>query len=243
MNQRPTTPDPMELLPLSCGISDETARIKASRLMNKLMQFNDAENWFKSVRSLGFHENASSTKRWRTILRLPLVQKDLIGYWLDRKKQNMARPDAKRTSSVLLVKLYADELVRKTASGEEHKGEQGLYLGGTMFQRSAVLHPERAQSQQSTKESTIIFMKITFHSLQRLFQRGYGLSEDGDISYERLLKCLFDVWLAGENLFKQSSEETRVTVPYSGVRFVLARPSCTDNDAPLDLITVLPPQK
>jgi len=243
MIQRLATPDPVQLLPLVCGISDETARIKADRLMNKLMQFNDSENWFKSVRSPGFHENASGTKRWRTILRLPLVQKDLIGFWLDRKNRNMARPDAKRTSSVLLVKLYADELVRKTTSGEEHKGEPGLYLGGTMLQRSAILYPDRAQSRHSNEESTIVFMKITFHSLQRLFQRGHGISEDGDISYECLLECLFEVWLAGEILFKQSSEETRVTVPYSGIRFVLAKPSVTNNEAPLDLITVLPPRK
>jgi hypothetical protein len=244
MIQRRALPDPMNLLPLACGISDETARIKASRLMNELMLFNDPESWFKGLRSLGFHENASGTKRWRAILRLPTVQKDLIGFWLDRKKRNMERPDAKRTSCVLLVKLFADELVRTTSFGQEHAEERGLYLGCLVLPRSAMIYPERAQSRQSHQESTIVFMKITFHSLQRLFQRGYGLSENGEVGYERLLKCLFDVWLAGENLFKQTREETRVIVSYAGLRFVLARQSCiNNNEAPLDLITVLPPQK
>lgn len=243
MIQRIATPDPMQLLPVVYGISDETARIKAERLMNKLIQFNDAGNWFKSIRFLGFHENASGTKRWRTILQLPLVQKDLIGFWLDRKNREMVRPDAKRTNSVFLVKLYADELVRKTAYGAKHKEGQGLYLGSTMLQRSAILYPERARSRELTEVSTMVLMKITFHSLQRLFQRGYGLSDDGNISYERLLKCLLDVLLAGENLFQQAPEETRVTVPYLGLRFVLARQSGTNNAAPLNLITVLPSRK
>ena len=243
MNQRPTTPDPMALLPLSCGISDETARIKASRLMNKLVQFNDTENWFKGVRSLGFHENASSTKRWRAILRLPQVHKDLIGFWLDRNNQWMERPDAKRTRRVLLVKLYADEIVRNTSQGRISTGENGLFLGGTNFQRSAILHPERVQSRQINEDSTIIFMKITFHVLQRLFQRGYGLSDEGELSYERLLKCLFEVWLAGENLFLEAPEKSQVIVPYDGLRFVLSKRDCVNNEAPLDLVTVLPAQK
>ena len=32
-------------------------------------------------------------------------------------------------------------------------------------------------------------------------------------------------------------------VPYAGLRFVLARNTCINGEAPLDLITVLPPQK
>lgn len=243
MIQRRALPDSMNLLPLACGISDETARIKAIRLMNELMLFNDPESWFMGLRSLGFHENASGTKRWRAILRLPTVQKDVIGFWLDRKKRNMERPDARRTSCVLLVKLFADELVRTTSCGQEHAEERGLYLGCLALPRPAIIYPERAQSRQSHQESTIVFMKITFHSLQRLFQRGYGLSEEGGISYERLLKCLFDVWLAGKILFGQTPEETRVIVPFAGLRFVLARNTCINGEAPLDLITVLPPQK
>jgi len=50
-------------------------------------------------------------------------------------------------------------------------------------------------------------------------------------------------WPVRENLFKQTPEETRVIVSYAGLRFVLARQSCINNEAPLDLITVLPPQK
>ena len=243
MDKRLTTPDSMEVLPMSCGISDETARIKASRLMNKLTQYNDADNWFKGVRSLGFHEDASNTKRWRAILRLPIVQRDLIGFWFDRKKQKMERPDPKRTNTVLLVKLYADELIRRTAYGQKHSEGRGLYLGGTGFERSAILHPERDQSRESMQESTVIFMKITFHSLQRLFQRGYGLSDDGEVSYKRLLTCLYEVWLEGEIMFRQTSNEKQVAVPYKGLRFILARKSSVNNDAPLDLITVLPPLK
>jgi len=83
------------------------------------MLFNDPESRFKELRSLGFHENASGTKRRRAILRLLTVQKDLIGFWLDRKKWNMEHPDAKRTSCVLLVKLSADELVRTTLCGQD----------------------------------------------------------------------------------------------------------------------------
>ena len=243
MDKRLSTPDSIEVLPLSCGISDETAKLKASRLMNKLMHYNDAENWFKGVRSLGFHEDASNTKRWRAILRLPIVQKDLIGFWFDRQKQKMERPDPKRTHTVLLVKLYADELIRTTTYGQEYSEGQGLYLGGTGFERSAILHPERTQSRESMQESTVIFMKITFHSIQRLFQRGYCLSDDGEVSYERLLTCLHEVWLEGEILFRQTSDEKQVTVPYKGLRFVLARKSCANNDAQLDLITILPPLK
>ncbi|KAA1172794.1 hypothetical protein FWJ25_13350 [Marinobacter salinexigens] len=242
MNKRHLTPDSMRVLPVKCGISDETAKLKASRLMNELMQYNDAENWLKGVSFLGFHEHASYTKRWRAILRLPIARKDLIGFWFDRKKQKMERPDPKRTNTVLLVKLYADELIRKTAFGQEYNEGQGLYLGSTVLERSAILHPERSQSEQSIQDSTIIFMKITFHSLQRLLQRGYGLSDDGEVSYERLLTCLYEVWLEGELLFRKTSGEAQVIVPYAGLRFVLAKKSGANNDAPLDLITVLPPR-
>lgn len=243
MKQRHTIPESFELLPPVCGISDETARIKASRLMNKLVELNDPEYWFKGVRSLGFREDVSDTKRWKAILRLPTVEKELIGFWLDRKNRQMERPDPKRTSRVLIVKLHADEIVRNTSQGRVNTGEEGLFLGSTCFQRSAILHPERAQSQQINQDSTMIFMKITFHVLQRLFQRGYGLSEGGDVSYERLLKCLFDVWLAGEFLFRKAPEDGQVIVPYGGLRFVLCRRGCSNDEAPLDLVTVLPAKK
>jgi hypothetical protein len=53
---------------------------------------------------------------------------------------------------------------------------------------------------------------------------------------------LYDAWLAGKIVFGQTLEEAQVIVSYAGLRFVLARQSCTNNEAPLDLITAMPPQ-
>jgi hypothetical protein len=47
------------------------------------------------------------------------------------------------------------------------------------------------------------------------------------------------VWLLGEEVFEQAFDENRVTVPYAGLRFILGRQSCADNDAPIDLTTAL----
>jgi uncharacterized glyoxalase superfamily metalloenzyme YdcJ len=74
-----------------------------------------------------------------------------------------------------------------------------------------------------------------------MIQRGYALSSDGEISYQRLLDCMGNVFNhASDRYVKQTEFPATFKLVYAEATFVVKAFSET---ATLDLVTVLPPKK
>lgn len=81
-------------------------------------------------------------------------------------------------------------------------------------------------------------LKLTFHVLVRLIQRGRLLSDDGEISYMQLLKLLSEVQhLAEIEYDKQTTFPAEFKVDFMGFTFVVKAVADT---ATMTLVTVYP---
>ena len=217
------------------AISDQTAALKAGRLMQELKDYASPQNWLHSLGELGFREGISDTRRWRKILRLPQTRKDVIAACLDRNGNVMERPDPKKTAEVMVWLLTASTSDREDP---EHASENQLYLSVIGFKRSEVLHPEKIDYMVGAPRR---MLKVSFHAVQRMIQRGYGLTKTGDVSYQELLLCLTGIWGVG---FKLRSEQTTfpatLKAVYEDTIFVI---KVDDEVKEMALVTMLPPKK
>lgn len=223
----------------SFEISDSTAAIKAKRLMRALSERASADQWNEQLASMGIHPGISNTRMWRALLHLPAKSKDVIGSWYDQKNRLMDSPDPKKTISVVFVTLASCERGEETVE----PGEEGLYLVFFTYERSRILNPNRSSAKRKLSKSGIL-LKVSLHVLQRLIQRGYGLSSAGEISYDLLLNYLYLVWLDAATCRDELAEKKEVTesitVDFHGARFVVKTP---DEKGLMILATMLPIQE
>lgn len=229
-----TIPEPETTLSTpEYAISDHTAALKARRLMTELKEYASSENWAKTNAELGLNGNISNTRRWRKILNMPRSRKDISGSWLDHKGNVMARPDPKKTAEVV-VRILAANTRPGNQGGED---ERQLYLGTMKFRRNEILRPGRLDKQLG---GTYKALRVSFHALQRMVQRGYGLSNDGEIRYRALLDCLASVWeVAYQRFEKETSFPAEYRVEHESAVFVVK----VDNaGSEMDLVTMLPPK-
>jgi hypothetical protein len=217
-------------------ISDSTAAIKARRLMEQLTKSASVENWQTVIAELGLNEELSNTRLWKRPLFRSAKRNDMLCLWFDRRKQLMDKPDAKRTAEVMLLKIsVVDE-----SSEHYDPSYEGIYLAFQGVQRNVILNPQR-RSDEDKGFMAGALLKITFHVLQRIIQRGHGLADDGQISYYQLLNYLSFVWLTAEYQRVEHREfPVDLTVEYEGSRFIVHSP---DKRAPMTLITLLPKKK
>jgi hypothetical protein len=202
----------------SFEISDHTAAIKARRLMNELWDYSSEEhfNQWKTNMGLGV---ASNSKRWKAALRLPITSNEVFGSWEDKSGKSMDKPDFKRTKQVILYLLASGAV--KQAEDEEGDPDKGLFLASLIYERSHVLNPKPRQGIGLIGQ-VCYMLRITFHVLQRLIQRGVGLSADGQISHQELLMHLFVVWcMALERYDEQEYFPATFKVEHFGATFVV----------------------
>lgn len=215
-------------------ISDHTAALKTRRLMQELKGYATAENWISTLRQLGLKAGISNTRRWRRVLKLPYTRKDVIAACLDRNGDLMDQPDPKETAEVMVWLL--------TAAPPEDESDDSpntdLYLSVIGFKRSEVLHPEKAKDPVGAPRT---MLKVSFHALQRMIQRGYGLSVEGELSYLELLFCITGIWGAANNeMPEKPTHQVSIKVEYKGATFVLKMDT---GDTEMTLVTMLSPKK
>jgi len=224
-----TIPEPSISISIPAfAISDQTAAIKARRIIEQIKGYATLENWHKRNATLGLKVGISNTRAWRIILGLPRTRKDAMGFWFDRKGNQMDRPDEKRTHEVALLMLSSNAV--QSVTGTEL--DDGLYLSLVCYNRTGVLQRQRTHALNT--EGAVL--SVTFHVLQRIIQRGYGLSPGGELTYRGLLTCLVDVWSLAVEASERAPGE-KVVIDYQGGRFVIQWPS---KEKPMILVTLLP---
>jgi hypothetical protein len=215
-------------------ISDQTAALKTDRLMRELIDYASPENWHRSLKELGFKEGISDTRRWRKILRLPQSRKDIVAACLDRNGEVMEWPDHRKTAEVMVWFLSSGTPEKEV----EYARKNQLYLSVIGFKRSEVLHPEKVDYMVGASRT---MLKVSFHALQRMIQRGYGLTRTEGVSYRELLLYLTGIWGAA---IKHWTDETTFPatfhVEYKDTEFVI---KVDVEGKEMTLVTMLPPKK
>jgi hypothetical protein len=219
-------------------VSDYIARAKTKRLMDELYAHGNEQTWHRINRDLGITAGKSQKKKWDVILELPNSRKDVIGTWLDKDGDQMPQSHPKKTAEVMVFML-AVGTPNKIGEEPVDDADKALYLSSTSYERRDVLHPERTPSENRGMVFTLL--KVTFHSLQRIMQRGYALSDQGEISYKRLLELLFCVWAdADDECDLLTDRPATLKLAFAEAIFVVKVP---EGSGSLDLVTVLPPNK
>jgi len=208
-------------------ISDQTAAIKARRLMGNLMDYGTPENWLRTMQSFGIKPEMSSTRKWKAVLQLPRQRKDSIGYWLNKSGERMEKPHPKETSEVLLFQLITDR------AGD---GDSRLTLTTISLKRTNILSPQRRGSLDS---KALAKMTVTFHVLQRMTQRGHALSSNGEISYLKLVEFFTQIWQSAADLCldQPHSLPAKFEIEHEGAVFIV---KATNIASAMALVTMLP---
>lgn len=210
-------------------LSTHIAETKARRLLAGLSDYASEENWHRINEKLGVAPGLHPKKKWRAILKLPTKRNDIIGMWFDKKEQPMKWPDEKKTDLMTILLLAAGE--PKT----REEPEKGLYLAYMVYDRAHVLKPSRPDNQIGRVN---VLLKVTFHVLVRLIQRGRLLSVDGEIDYMRLLMLLGEVQNVAEDEYDRlTSFPADIKVDLMGFTFVVKAVADT---ATMTLVTVYP---
>lgn len=231
MIKRIQEPD-LRLVSPTFEISDGTAAIKAKRLMNELKKLGEPEVWFQNCATLGLKANASNTRRWRAILDMPRRRSDVRGIWLDRNGNQMEKPDSRKTAEVAVATLLTDD----PQSSQPNQSESELYLGLVNFQRKDFL---RAPGHRISPSNAGLILHVSQHVLQRMIQRGFSLTETGEISYRGLIEFFLLIYAEARQKTKEIDQyPATFNVEIEGAVFVVKAPS--DHDV-MTLLTMLPP--
>lgn len=235
MTDGPATPENSASIP-SYEISDSTAAIKTKRLLDRLSEYVSIDNWRKVVKEIGLDEGLSSTRNWKRLLFRSRKRHDIICLFFDRKKNLMELPDAKKTSEVMLIKMSPVD----KSNPNDSTLDRGIGLAFLGLNRNDMLNPHRRTGDANRGHSGIL-LRVTFHVLQRIIQRGHGLSEDGEIGYNLLLNYLYFVWLTAVDIrMKNQKFPADLMVEYKGSRFIVHAP---DSQSTMTLVTLLPRKK
>jgi len=215
-------------------ISDNTAMIKAQRLMKELKAYGTAKNFAQKCAEVGFQEGLSPTRRWRAILKMPQLREDLLGAWYDRKGQLMLKPDPKKTATVQLWFLASNT----PPIGATDDSWTALFLTMISLQRREFLNPQTANHQPGT---VINLVKVTLHALQRMIQRGFVLTEKGEISFIQLLECLTQVWAIADDRYREEGTlPAEYKIDYQGAIFVVKASEDYWGKIAMTLVTMYP---
>ncbi len=233
------SPPPSATVPLY-AISDSTAAIKADRLKREISAWSSRENWVKLLKNAEVRSEISPTKRWRNIVSADRKQSGLLTHRFDKKGLRTETRDPKKVSRVLAYTLYDGEVLA-IEKDESSSLSEGCFLACAIFNRTRILNPKRDVSHNAA-EDTRALLRVTRHALQRLFQRGFGLSHNGNIEYGALIElfvtCREQVakaWGGGNS--NQHGQLDEIEIPLKTVRLVVKR---DDNDDVPTLVTIEP---
>jgi|AntDeeMinimDraft_5_1070356.scaffolds.fasta_scaffold01779_4 hypothetical protein len=218
-------------------ISNDTAVIKARRLMKELKEYGGAKNFEKNCAAIGFTPDASPTRRWQAILKMPKHRGDLFGAWYDKGDQIMIKPDPKKTTTVRFWFLASNTPPIEATDDTW----TALFLTMAVMRRREFLNPQTVNNQTGIAFTLI---KVTLHSLQRMIQRGFVLTENGEISFMQLLECLMQVWVhADERYREECALPAEYKIEYEGAIFVIKAAEDYWGQVAMTLVTMLPPKK
>ncbi|WP_166256378.1 hypothetical protein [Marinobacter salicampi] len=227
-------------------ISDHTAAIKARRLMAKLTDYATADNWGRKNVAMGLNNESSPTRRWKTILNMPKLRNDLLGGWFDRHGRPMPKPDPKTTAKVMVWMLASTKKRIGYMDGDNVFGvvegeDSVLFLAGFIFSRNEIRRPDEMGRQVGT---AVVMLQVTFHAIQRMIQRGYALTEDGELGYIDLLNCLAYVYSNAKASYEaDKSLPATYRVEHEGAVFIVQAKMGRNNEEDMTLVTMLPPKK
>lgn len=211
---------------LDCPISDETAMIKAKRYMEQLKEYGSESNWYAVSKQYGLDINSTPSKQWKAILRLANTRKDARYLCFDAKGVQVAPTAKKKIRMVTSLNLASDEYF------------EGVHLIYLRWHRSLTLRPRL----DTPPFDAVPILKITLHSLQRIFQRGYGITKDGELDYLHLTDVLIDVFAEAFEEKTNGNADNKIIVDIDSARCVVV---CEELPpaSPMTLVTVLPVRK
>jgi hypothetical protein len=118
----------------------------------------------------------------------------------------------------------------------------GLWFTLYSYERGKVLRPRRGEVQPRFYP----VVKITLHAIQRYFQRGYELTDNGEITYRQLVEGLQMACYEAFGEMLDDLDLKSYTLSYKEIQFVFKR----EEKNPLDgegeaiaLVTILPGKK
>jgi len=77
-----------------------------------------------------------------------------------------------------------------------------------------------------------------------MIQRGFVLTENGEISFMQLLECLMQVWVhADERYREECALPAEYKIEYEGAIFVIKAAEDYWGQVAMTLVTMLPPKK
>lgn len=166
---------------LKSQISDTTAALKAERLFKTVLHEKGKDTEIRAVLASPHGSIKTGIRLWQRILRLSDLIPDSKVRFFSPNGEEQQEGHEKRTKAVLLTGFFVDQ---------SNQSSQRLVLGSHLFTRSEF----RNGSKGTGKLILTPILYLTHHATQRLFQRGYGLSDDGQINIVELINILTLVW-------------------------------------------------
>lgn len=168
---------------LQSQISDTTAAIKADRLWKIVQREKGHDTQILEVLANRHGSIEPGIRLWSRILRLHEVIPDSTVCFFKSNGEQQQEGHDKRTKAVLLTGLFVDQF---------NHSNQRLLLGSHLFKRSEFRNGSKGDGKLVLTPN----LYLTHHAVQRLFQRGYGLTKDGEIDIGEFINILKLVWSA-----------------------------------------------
>lgn len=166
---------------LKSQISDTTAAIKADRLWKIVQNEKGHDTQILAVLANCQGSIEPGIRLWRRILRLhDLIPNSQVRFFKSNGEEELEGHE-KRTKAVLLTGLFFDQ---------SNPSNQRLLIGSHLFTRSEFRNGSKGRAKLTLTPN----LYITRHATQRLFQRGYGLTKDGEIDIGEFTSVLILVW-------------------------------------------------
>ena len=166
---------------LQSQISDTTAALKAERLFKTVSHEKGEDTQILAVLANRHGSIEPGIRLWKRILRLRDLIPDSRVSFLNSNGKEEQEGHEKRTKVVLLTGLFVDQ---------SNQSSQRLLLGSHLFSRSEFRNGSKGRAKLTLTPN----LYLTHHAIQRLFQRGYGLTKDGEIDIGELTNILTLVW-------------------------------------------------
>ena len=201
---------------LSSQISDTTAALKAEKLFKTVLHEKGQDTEIRAVLADRHGTLDSGIRLWHRILKLRELIPDSSVRFYDSNGQEHDEGHEKRTKAVLLTGLFVDQT---------NQSAQRLVLGSHLFKRSEFRNGSKGRG----KLILTPMLYLTHHAVQRLFQRGYGMTDDGQVDIGEFTSLLSLVWgtfyeALTENYAKFGEEEivgSKASIFCQGYEFVV----------------------
>lgn len=227
------------LAPVAAQISDHTATIKVNRFLKEMKKSHQTNDFFNPELFVDFHKKFSVTRVWKDSMSVPKRNKNVITVYLNKKMETSVFcpeegltkiGDPKQTAWVghfSLVHANKDDIYGG-------RGFEGLLLARMIYSREFI-RKGIASDGQLILDSPL---KVTFHSLQRLVQRGHCMADNGQITYRKLLVTLYKLY--HQMLFQNRSRDEDGLMQFRFVEGGLRHVISVDKYMYGTLVTVLP---